>query len=82
MKGCVQRNLVYGRRDVKRDSNPRSLVSRPALNPLSYRGPLAVRTKDVYYTYKKKEKTCLPSMHTGQPVFRLTEQRQRKYLGK
>ena len=27
MKGCVQWNLVYGRRDVrlKRDSNPRSL---------------------------------------------------------
>ena len=30
---------------------------------------------------KKKEKTCLPPMHTGQPVFRLIEQRKGKILG-
>ena len=28
-----------------------------------------------------QEKTCLPPMHTGQPVFRLIEQRQGKILG-
>ena len=32
-------------------------------------------------TLTKKEKTCLLPMHTGQPVLRLTEQRQGKILG-
>ena len=50
MKGCVQWNPVYGCEDFA-SSGARTLgcwISRPALNPLSYRGSFCV-SENVYY---------------------------------